>query len=75
MSMKKLLVLVTLGAAIAAPNFARAAAATADSHARASNQEWSSRAHVYAPNHYAPSYESYGNANLNPDRELGSNEE
>jgi hypothetical protein len=74
MSMKKLLVLVTLGAAIAAPNFALAAS-TADSHARASNQEWSSRAHVYAPNHYAPSYESYGNANLNPDRELGSNEE
>jgi hypothetical protein len=65
MSMKKLLVLVTLGAAIAAPNFAQAA-----STARASNHGWSSRVHVYAPNHYAPWYDSYGNANMNPDREL-----
>jgi hypothetical protein len=70
MSMKKLLVLVTLSAAIAAPNFAQAAP-----HARASNQGWSSRVHVYAPNHYAPWYDSYGNANMNPDRQLGSNEE
>jgi hypothetical protein len=69
MSMKTLLVLVTLGAAIAAPTFAQAAA-TADSYARASNQGWSSRVHVYAPNHYAPWYDSYGNGNMNPDREL-----
>jgi hypothetical protein len=68
MSMKTLLVLVTLGAAIAAPTFAQAA--SADSYARASNQGWSSRVHVYAPNHYAPWYDSYGNANMNPDREL-----
>ena len=68
--MKKLLVLVTLGAAIAAPNFAQAAS-TADSYGRASNQEWSSRVHVYAPNQYAPWYDSYGNNNLNPDFQLG----
>jgi hypothetical protein len=68
MSMKTLLVLVTLGAAIAAPTFAQAA--SADSYARASNQGWSSRVHVYAPNHYAPWYDSYGNGNMNPDREL-----
>ena len=67
--MKKLLVLVTLGAAIAAPNLALAAS-TADGYARASNQGRSSQAHVYAPDHYAPWYDSYGNGNMNPDREL-----
>jgi hypothetical protein len=72
MSMKTLLVLVALGAAIAAPNFAQAASY---SSARAANQGWSSRVHVYAPNHSAPWYDSYGNANMNPDRQLGSNEE
>jgi hypothetical protein len=46
-----------------------------DAAACASNQGWPSRAHVYAPNHYAFYYDSYGNANMNPDRELGSNEE
>jgi hypothetical protein len=68
--MKNLLVLATLGAALAAPNFAQAAA-TPDSHARASNQGWSSRVHVYGPNHYAPWYDSHGNNNLNPDFQLG----
>ena len=68
--MKTLLVLMTLGAAIAAPNFAQAA-----SNTLASNHGWSSRVHVYAPNHYAPWYDNYGNASMNPDRELGSNEE
>jgi hypothetical protein len=67
--MKKLLVLVTLGAAITAPNFALAAS-TADGYARASNKGWSSRVHVYAPKRYAPWYDSYGNGNMNPDREL-----
>jgi hypothetical protein len=74
MSMKKLLVLVALGAAIAAPNFALAAPA-AHGYARASNHGWSSRVHVYAPNHYAPWSDSYGNANMTPDRQLGDNEE
>jgi hypothetical protein len=70
MSMKKLLVLVALGAAIAAPNFAQAAP-TAQSYARESTHGWSSRVHVYAPKHYAPWYDSYGNNNLNPDFQLG----
>ena len=70
--MKKLLVLVTLGAAIAAPTFAQAAS-TADSYARASNQGWSSRVHVYAPNHYAR-HEGQ-NGNTNPDFQMGSNED
>ena len=37
---------------------------------RVSQQGWSSRVHVYAANHYAPYYDSYGNNNLNPDFQL-----
>jgi hypothetical protein len=70
MSMKKLLLLVTLGAAIAAPNFAQAAP-KADSYAGTSHPGWSSRVHVYTPDYYVPWYDSYGNTNMNPDRELG----
>jgi hypothetical protein len=69
--MKTLLVLGALGTVSAAPAFAQPARTT-HNYARASNQGWPSRVHVYAPNHYAP---SYGNANMNSDRELGSEEE
>jgi hypothetical protein len=67
--MKTLLAIVAVSAVIAAPAFAQSAPA-ADNYAHASHRGWSSRVHVYAPNHYAPWYDSYGNTNMNPDREL-----
>jgi hypothetical protein len=69
--MKTLLALVAVGAVIAAPAFAQPAS-IARNHERAPQQGWSSRVHVYAPNHYAPYYDSYGNGNgnLNPDFQL-----
>jgi hypothetical protein len=60
MSMKTLLAFVTVGALIAAPALAQAAPTA---YTRASHEGWSSRVHVYAPNHYAPWYHS--NANMN----------
>jgi hypothetical protein len=65
--MKKLLVLVALGGAIAAPTFAQAA--SAHSHMRASHQGWSSGAQIYAPERSAGAPYEY-NSNLNPDFEL-----
>jgi hypothetical protein len=65
--MKKLLVLVALGAAIAAPTFAQAA--SVHSRARASHQGWSSGAQIYAPERSAVAPYEY-NSNLNPDFEL-----
>jgi hypothetical protein len=70
--MKTMIVLMTLAAAIASPNLAQAAS---NNYGRVPHHGWSSRVHVYAPNRYAPWYDSYGNANMNPDRQLGSNEE
>jgi hypothetical protein len=69
MSVKRLFVLVTLGAGIADTTFAQVAT-TADNYARASQHGWSSRVHVYAPGYYVPWYDSYGNGNINPDRQL-----
>ncbi len=62
--MKKLLAIAALGAALAAPAYAQAPN-TRDKSARA---DWSSRVHVYAPETYA---RSRGNANTNPDFQLG----
>ena len=60
--MKTLLVFVTVGVVvIAAPAFARS---------KALPKGWSSRVHPYAARYYAPWYPSYGNANMNPDRQL-----
>jgi hypothetical protein len=62
--MKKLLAILALGTVFAAPAFAQQAP-----NARQDNQTWSSRVHVYAPDHYAPP----GNRNksLNADFQLG----
>jgi hypothetical protein len=63
-SMKKLLAIVAVGTAFAAPAFAQQAP-----NARPDAQTWSSRVHVYAPDYYArPGNE---NKNLNSDRQLG----
>jgi hypothetical protein len=65
MSMKTLLALVAVGALITAPALAQSAP-----KADAAHQGWSSRVHVYAPNYYVPWYDSNGNGNMNPDRQL-----
>jgi opacity protein-like surface antigen len=62
--MKKLLAIVALGAALASPAFAQAPNAREE----AARADWSSRVHVYAPDHYA---RSRGNRNTNPDFQLG----
>jgi opacity protein-like surface antigen len=62
--MKKLLAIVALGAVLASPAFAQAPN-TRNESARA---DWSSRVHVYAPDHYG---RSHGNTNTNPDYQLG----
>jgi Ni/Co efflux regulator RcnB len=67
--MKSLLSFLIVGAVVAAPAFAHAASAFTDSK-RVPQQGWSSRVHVYAPNHYVPWYDSYGNDNINPDFQL-----
>jgi hypothetical protein len=67
MSVKTLLSFLIVGALIAAPASAQAASANTDSE-RAPQQGWPSRVHVYAPNHYVPWYDSYGN--VNPDFQL-----
>ena len=64
-SMKKLLVIVALGAALVAPAFAQSPP-NPRQDARAA--EWSSRVHVYAPDYYVPRRE---NNYLNPDFQLG----
>ena len=65
--MKTLFALIAVGVVIAAPAFAQPHS-TAKNSGRAPHQGWSSRVHVYAPNHYAPWYPSYGNTN--PDFQL-----
>ena len=65
-SMKMLLVTVALGAVFAAPAFAQAPNARQD--VQTSRQDWSSRVHVYAPDHYTT---WHGNQNANPDFQLG----
>jgi opacity protein-like surface antigen len=62
--MKKLLAIAALGAVLAAPAFAQAPNAREE----AARAGWSSRVHVYAPDHYA---RSRGNSNTNPDFQLG----
>jgi hypothetical protein len=62
--MKKLLAIVALGTVIAAPAFAQQAP-----NARQDDQTWSSRVHVYTPDHYAPPGNT--NRNLHPDFQLG----
>ena len=62
--MKRLLAIVALGAALASPAFAQAPN-TRNESARA---DWSSRVHVYAPDHYTA---WHGNQNANPDFQLG----
>ncbi len=62
--MKKLLAIAALGAVLTAPAYAQAPN-TRDESARA---DWPSRVHVYAPETYA---RSRGNANTNPDFQLG----
>jgi hypothetical protein len=63
MSMKTLLVFVVVGVVIVAPAFAQP-------RSKALTKGWSSRVHPYAAKHYVPWYPSYGNGNMNPDREL-----
>jgi hypothetical protein len=67
-STKKFLGIVALGTVLAAPAFAQQAP-NAGGDLQTSRQEWSSRVHVYAPDHYVP---RYGNQNVNPDFQLGS---
>jgi hypothetical protein len=63
--MKIVLAIVALGSVLAAPAFAQQAPTV--------RQDWSSRVHVYAPEHYAPRHDAR-NANANPDYQLGSGE-
>jgi hypothetical protein len=65
-SMKILLATVALGAVFAVPAFAQAPNTRQD--AQTSRQGWSSRVHVYAPDHYTV---WQGNQNANPDFQLG----
>ena len=65
-SMKILLATFALGAVFAVPAFGQAPNTRQD--AQASRQGWSSRVHVYAPDHYTV---WHGNQNANPDFQLG----
>ena len=65
-SMKMLLATVAIGAVFVAPAFAQVANTRQD--AQTSRQGWSSRVHVYAPDHYTV---WHGNQNANPDFQLG----
>lgn len=60
----KLLAIVVLSAALAAPAFAQ----SPNCRDEPSRGEWSSRVHVYAPDFYA---RSHGNNSTNPDYQLG----
>jgi hypothetical protein len=62
--MKKLLAILALGTVFAAPAFAQQAP-----NARQDDQTWSSRVHVYAPDHYARPGNQ--NRNLHSDFQLG----
>jgi Ni/Co efflux regulator RcnB len=62
--MKKLLAILALSTVFAAPAFAQQAP-----NARQDDQTWSSRVHVYTPDHYAPP--GNANKNLHPDFQLG----
>jgi hypothetical protein len=65
-SMKILLATVALSAVFAASAFAQVPNTRPD--AQTSRRDWSSRVHVYAPDHYTV---WYGNQNANPDFQLG----
>jgi len=66
--MKKVLVLAA-AAVVATTVVAQAAPASRDTQQQ-HNVGWASRQHVYAGDHYAPWYDSYGNSNMNPDFQL-----
>ena len=65
-SLKILLATVALGAVLAVPAFAQAP--NTRQEAQTSRQVWSSRVHVYAPDHYTV---WHGNQNADPDFQLG----
>jgi hypothetical protein len=64
-------VLVLAAAAVVATTVgAQAASASRNVQQQQHNVGWASRQHVYAADHYAPWYDSYGNNNMNPDFQL-----
>ena len=65
-SLKIILATVALGAVLAVPAFAQAP--NTRQEAQTSRQGWSSRVHVYAPDHYTV---WHGNQNTDPDFQLG----
>jgi hypothetical protein len=60
----KLISIIALGTVLTAPAFAQAP----NFREEAARADWSSRVHVYAPDHYA---RSRGNESTNPDFHLG----
>jgi hypothetical protein len=66
--MKTVLILAT--AAVVATTAVAQAASPSRNAQQQHNVGWASRQHVYAADHYAPWYDSYGNSNMNPDFQL-----
>jgi hypothetical protein len=65
----KAVIAFAVAALLATAAVAQAASASRNPH-QGSSGGWSSREHVYAADHYAPWYPSYGNSNMNPDFQL-----
>jgi hypothetical protein len=63
-------VLVLAAAAVVATTVGAQAASASRNVQHQHNVGWASRQHVYAADHYAPWYDSYGNNNMNPDFQL-----
>jgi hypothetical protein len=63
-------VLVLAAAAMVVTTVVAEAASASRNDQQQHNVGWASRQHVYAADHYAPWYDSYGNNNMNPDFQL-----